>query len=373
MSTTHGSGGAAVVRVLSDDPVYRVDATESEPHFFRDLLHWAAYGDSRAVDRLTRSQRQLGGAEVRDIGSGAAGGLVVPQFLTELAEGPVRAGQPLLSALEQIPLPAEGVTFTVPRSVTTGGSSAHAQTSENSAVSETDPSLVNLDRSLVTVAGQVTVSSQFIDRSGSVGERYLARDLLEAVTSQLDNQLINGSGSNGQLVGLRNTAAITTVTWTDATPTRGEFSTFVGRTAHDVSIARLLPPDTLVMHPRRFYWLTAGTINETPSLARPWVWQDAEPPFVGRFANLDILVDSNVPTTVGAGTNEDVALVIRRQDLPVHVGPVTVDVHRETEAGSLEVNVVAHRYAVWFPDRFRGTPIGVLTGTGMVAPGSFTS
>lgn len=362
----------STVVVRTDEPIYRPDAREGDPHFFRDLLHWAASRDPRILERISRSQRQLGGAEVRDIGTGALGALVVPQFLTELAEGPVRAGQPLLSALEQVALPSEGVTFTVPRSVTTAGSSAHAQTSENVAVSETDPSETNLERTLVNVAGQVTVSNQFVDRSDGIGERYLARDLFDAATAQLDNQLINGTGANGQLLGLRNVVAINTVTWTDATPTRGEFSTFVGRTAHDTVVSRLMPPDTLVMHPRRFYWLTGGTINETPSLARPWQWHGVEPPFVGRFGNLEIVIDSHVPTTVGGGT-EDVALVIRRQDMPLHVGPLVLDVQPQTEAGSLEVNVVGRRYAVWFPDRFRGTPIGLLTGTGMTAPGSFTN
>lgn len=360
------------VVVRSDDPVYRPDAGENDPHFFRDLLHWATSRDPRILERIARAQRQLGGPEVRDIGVGALGALTVPQFLMEMAEGPVRSGYPLLTALEQVPLPREGTTFTVPRSVTTGGSSAHAQTSENSAVSETDPSLTNLERTLVTVAGQVTVSNQFIDRSDGLGERYLARDLFEAATAQLDNQLINGTGSNGQLLGLRNVTAITTVTWTDATATRGEFTTFLGRTAHDVSLVRLLPPDTLVIHPRRLYWVVGAPVTETPGLARPWQW-DYEPPFVAKFGNLDVVVDSNVPTTVGAGTNEDVALIIRRQDMPLHVGPLVVDVQTQVEAGSLEVNVVGRRYAVWFPDRYRGTSIGVLTGTGLTAPGSFTT
>lgn len=360
----------AVVR--TDEPIYRPDAGEDDPHFFRDLLHWATSRDPRTLERIARAQRQLGGAEVRDIGTAALGGLVVPQFLNELAEGPVRAGQPLLTALEQVPLPREGVTFTVPRSVTTGGSSAHAQTSENTAVSETDPSEVNLERTLVTVAGQVTVSNQFIDRSNGVGERYLARDLFESATAQLDNQLINGTGANGQLVGLRNVTAINTVTWTDATPTRGEYTTFLGRLAHDLSIARLMPPDTVIMHPRRFYWVVGAPVTETPGLARPWQWE-VESPFVARFSNMDVIVDSNIPTSIGASTNEDIALIIRRQDMPIHVGPLVVDVQRETEAGSLKVNVVGHRYAVWFPDRFRGTGIGVLTGTGLTAPGSFTT
>lgn len=358
------------VTVTREEPVYRPDAGENDPRFFRDVLIWSTHRDPSARERLHRHQQ-----EQRDIGSGVLGGAVVPQFLTEQAAGPVRAGDPLLMALEHLALPSEGVSFTVPRSVTTGGSTGHAQTSENTDVSETDPSMVDLTRSLVTVAGQVDVSRQVLDRGGMVAETYLARDLAEAVNTNLDYQLINGTGTNGQLLGLRNVTDVTTVTWTDATPSQGEFTTFIGRTAHDASVVRLLPADTVVLHPRRFFWLTGGegSAGDLPNTARPWNYYDLEPPFVASFAHMNVVIDANIPTTLGAGTNEDIAIVMRRADTPVHIGPIMVDIDSQALATTLGLSVVAHRYATWFPDRYRGTSAAILTGTGLTAPTGFTN
>lgn len=370
-SPTTSGNGTATVRVTREDPVYRPDAGQDDPHFFRDLANLVVHRDPRVYERLRRHNLALGGGEVRDSGSGAYGGIVVPQYLTGMAVGPVRAGDPLVKALDILDLPPDGMTFTVPRSATTGGAVAASVTSENTAVAETDPAIVNNEKPVVTVAGRVTVSSQYINRGTSVTEVYLTRDLQEAVDTAIDSQLINGTGLNGQLRGLLSVTDRTAVT--SISSSRGGFSMFVGRTAHDFSNNRLKPPDTLILHPRRFYWMSAGTVSETPSITRPWCMHHEEDPFVAYFANMDIVLDSNIPTTNGSGTNEDVAILIRRADMPLHLGPLNVTASRAPEAGSLEVDVTAWRYAVWFPDRYRGTSTAVLSGTGLVAPGSFTS
>jgi hypothetical protein len=368
--------GGVRIRVISESPVYRPDAGDDDPHFLRDLVRWAESRDPHAGTRLSRYRQEQGGGETRDIGTGAVGALAVPQFLVDLAAGPVRPGDPFLQALEQRRLPTEGVTMTVPRSTTTGGTAAFSQTSENSAAAEVDPGMVNLERSVVTVAGQVTVSNQLLDRSPAVSEAYLAKDLLDAVVSNLDNQLISGTNANGQLLGLRTVTDLASVTWTDASPTRGEFVSRVARTAHDVAVARNLPPDLVVLHPRRWYWLT-GALSDSSVDAATVVTDQVcaerpeEGPYVGTIAGLPVAVDANIPTAIGAGTNEDVALVVRAADMPVHLSPLTVDVDRQTDAGTAEVTLIGRRYAVWFPDRYRGTSVGVLTGTGLVAPGTW--
>lgn len=355
-----------------DEPVYRPDAGEDDPHFFRDLARWQVHHDQRARDRLYRYSRQRQqDPEQRDDTSASFGALVVPQFLTDLAAGQVRAGDPLLSALRHLPLPSEGVTFTVPRGVTQAGSVAFAQTSENAAVSESDPSMVNVERSLVTVAGQVTVTFQTIDRAPSISEPYVARDLLDAVTSKVDDQLINGTGTNGQLLGLRSVVAPTTITWNDPTATQSEFVHFTAQAAASSSIVRLKSPDLVVMHPRRWYWLmsavgSATSANATLVTDQVCADYEADSPYVGSMIGLPVVVDANIPTSVG--TNEDVVLVIRSQDMPVHLGPLTVQVDRQTEAGTLEVNLIGYQYAVWFPDRYRGASTAILTGTGLITP-----
>lgn len=356
------------VIVTRNEPVYRPDAGENDPRFFRDVLIWSTHRDPEARERLHRHN-----LEQRVITSGAFVGAVVPQFITSLAAGPVRAGDPLLSALEHLALPPEGVTFTVPRSVTTAGTTANAQTSENTEVSDTDPSLVDLQRSLVTVAGQVDVSREVIDRGGSVTEAYLARDLTEAINTNIDLQLLEGTGTNGQLLGLRNVTATQTVTYTDTNPTRPEFLGYLGRMPYDLHNARLQSPDTFVMHPRRFWWFMASLGGLMGSLSPPFVYDDVNAPAVARYANIDIIIDANIPTTVGAGTSEDLVYCIRRADMPIHVGPVMISLDNQPLSGTWGVSVIAYRYVTWFPDRYRGTDIVMMTGTGLSSPGSWTS
>lgn len=365
-------GGEPRVAVGREEPVYRPDASDDDPHFFRDLARWSVHRDQRALDRLVLHGRQTD-PERRDIGSGALGALVVPQFLLDLSAGQVRAGDPLLAALEQLPLPSQGVTFTVPRGVTQAGSVAFAQTSENTAVSESDPSMVNVERSLVTVAGQVTVSFQTLDRSPAVSEPYIARDLGEAIQTKLDDQLINGTGANGQLLGLRNVTNISTIPFTSTgAGAKTALTIATARAATSSNNVRLLAPDTIVMHGRRWHWLlSAGAAaDDYDTIAHTWLHgeylrTDGPTPFVGSLAQMNVVLDNNVPITVGTGTNEDVVLVLRRRDMPIHLGQLTVALDRQTDAGSLEVTLVGHRYAVWFPDRYRGTSTAVISGTGL--------
>lgn len=366
-------GGRSRVAVGREELIYRPDAGPDDPHFFRDLARWQVHRDARARDRLHRHGQQSD-RERRDTSTSAYGALVVPQFLVDLAAGQVRAGSPLLAALRHLPLPTEGVTFTVPRGVTQAGSVAFAQTSQNAAVSESDPSTVNIERSLVAVAGQVTVSFQTLDRAPSVSEPYIARDLTEAIATKIDDQLINGTGANGQLLGLRSVVASQTVMYTDATPTQAEFVNFTARAASSTSLARLQSPDLVVMHHRRWYWLmgavgSATSGNATVVTDQVCAEYDPESPYVGSIVGLPVVVDANIPTTVSnAVSNEDIALVIRSRDMPVHLGDVRVEVDRQTEAGTLEVNLVAWQYAVWFPDRYRGASTAILTGTGLATP-----
>lgn len=370
--------GLPRVSVGQEELVYRPDAGDEDPHFFRDLLRWSKHRDAKAGSRLEHHRAQMLGREVRDVASAAFGAQIVPQFLDSFAAGPVRAGDPLLAALNKYPIPPKGLLMQVPRAVTTSGSSAHAQTSQNTAVSETDPSLVNLDvlgRVVATIAGQVTIASQVLDRSPSMASKFIARDLQEAVTDRLDEQLINGTGINGQLIGLRNVTAPSTVTWNDATATRGEFVYNVSHAAHDLAVARRRPPDLVVMNPRRWYWLTAAlassTSDDRSTLVTKQVCagyeEDAENPYVGSIVGLPVVLDANVPSTFS--TNEDVVLVIRSADMPVHLSPIQVDVMTQIDTGTaLEATFVAYQYAIWWPDRYRGTSTAILTGTGLVTP-----
>src|SRR5207249_4533511 len=65
------------------------------------------------------------------------------------------------------------------------------------------------------------ISRQLFERGAGVDE-VIFRDLARAYATELDNQCINADGTSGTHLGIRSTAGIIAVTYTDATPTLAE-------------------------------------------------------------------------------------------------------------------------------------------------------
>jgi capsid protein len=98
----------------------------------------------------------------------------------------------------------------IPRLAT--GASVAAGT-ENSAVSELDPTSSSASSAVGTVSGLVDLSNQLADFSRPVAmDTVIADDLGRAYGSALDAQLISGAGSGGATKGLLNWAGILSVT-----------------------------------------------------------------------------------------------------------------------------------------------------------------
>lgn len=62
-----------------------------------------------------------------------------------------------------------------------------------------------------TIAGQQGLSIQLIDQSPIAFDDVVFRDLVADYASKLDNQVIVGSGTSGQVLGVHNTTGIATV------------------------------------------------------------------------------------------------------------------------------------------------------------------
>ena len=100
-------------------------------------------------------------------------------------------------------------TVSIPRLAT--GASVAAGT-ENSAVSETDPTSAAAVSAVGTVSGMVDLSYQLQDFGKPVAmDEAIMDDLGRAYGSALDAQLISGAGSGGATKGLLNWAAILSV------------------------------------------------------------------------------------------------------------------------------------------------------------------
>jgi hypothetical protein len=146
--------------------------------------------------------------ERRDVTSANFAGLVVPQFLTDLAAPYARAGRVTADLARKHQLPNEGLTLSISK-VTTGSTTA-AQ-SEGASVSEGNMDDTKLDITVQTFAGQQNVSRQALERGTNIDSLVMA-DLVSSYHTTLNTAVVAELlASAGQ-----------TVTYTDASPTVAE-------------------------------------------------------------------------------------------------------------------------------------------------------
>lgn len=358
-------------RVVDEPRTYTPQSARDGVSFFADLVRRTS--DSAAAERLARHEREHA-VETRDVGTGAFAGLTVPQYLTDLVAPLRRAGRPFADIAQSVPLPDRGMTVELSRITT--GSSAAVQVTENSAVSETDMDDTVLSVPVRTIAGQQDVSRQVIERSTNV-DVVVARDLVSAHDTALDSQLLNGSGASGQHLGVRNVAGIISVAYTDTTPTVPELYPKFADLIQQVQAATFTGITHFVMHPRRWWWIAQALGTSFPLLQFP----ATAPQVAGNVGDtsyestnrllfgVPVVLDGNVPTSLGAGTNEDVIIGVTATELWLweQAGSPLFVRADEVGIGTLTVKFVAYSFTAFAAGRYPAAH-GVITGTGLVPP-----
>ena len=359
----------AVVEVNEPD-MYRQGGEHS---FIADA--WSSrQGDYKAQERLNNHQEH----EARDIGTGAFTGLVVPQYLIDEYAPIARAGAAVYNAIPKKPLPAYGMKVEVSRITT--GSEAAEQASQNSAVQETNIDDTLLTVNVDTVAGQQDVSRQALERGGQPGfslENIIFQDLVAAYYGKLDSLMLEGSGSSGQPLGIRNVSGQNTVTYTDATPTVGELFPKLADAVQKINSNRFAPATAILMHPRRWGFFTAGVDGNS----RPLVLPAGNNPdnamgvgdaaaygnVVGNLLGLPVITDANVTTTDGGGNDQDQIYVVKADDHILFEDNLFQLKFEETNAGSLTTKMVVYGYVAFASGRYP-TGITKIQGTGLITP-----
>lgn len=362
------------VRVVSEpNPVYRRDGQES---YFGDLF-WAGQPsapESRsAVERLSRSQ------ETRALSTSAtAGGTFAPPlWLVEDFIAYARPGRVTADLMMRETLPGGVASINLPK-VATGATVAVVQT-QNTAVSNTDITTTSVSSGITTISGQQVVSIQLLRQSGIPFDRVILSDLSLAYAAQLDVQVLSGTGANGQLNGL--STAGTTVTFTTNAPAvvsttaAASFYNKVIKAIATMNTTRYLPPDAIVMHPTRFAWVLEaldgsnrplvvpnGPIFNNLAVSGEPVAQGA----AGSIAGLPVYLDPNIPTNLGASTNQDQVFVLRTADHWLYETSVENTTWEATYANQNSVLFRTLGFAA-FLTRYAGSA-QVLDGTGLTAP-----
>ena len=359
----------AVVEVDEPD-MYRKGGDHS---FIADA--WSSrQGDYKAQERLNKHQD----FEARDVGTGAFTGLVVPQYLLDEYAPIARAGSAFYNAVPKKDLPAYGNKIEISRITT--GSAAAEQASENSAVQETNMDDTLLTVNVDTIAGQQDVSRQALERGGQPGfsmENIIFQDLVAAYFGKLDELMINGSGSSGQPLGIRNVSGLNTVTYTDGTPTVGEAFPKLADAVQKVNANRFAPAQAIIMHPRRWGFFTAGVDGNS----RPLVLPAGNNPdnamgvgdaaaygnVVGNLLGLPVITDANITTTDGGGNDQDQIYVVKADDHILFEDNLFQLKFEETNAGSLTTKMVVYGYVAFASGRYP-TGITKIQGTGLITP-----
>jgi HK97 family phage major capsid protein len=341
-----------------------------EHSIFRDMLRSEVHHDRSAAERLSRHA-----AEVRDLSQtdSAGGQLVAPVYLQNEFVSFARAGRPVADLIGSRPLPSTD-TFYLP--TMDGGTATGAQT-ENGAVTETDATFASVTVVSQTLAGMQDVSQQLLDRSVPGIDQVIYADLRADYDTRLDSNVLNSTTTSAKgLIGLSGTNG---VTYTAATPTSALLYSKVADAIQQVHTGIFMPPTHIIMHPRRW----AALLSSSDTGGRPLVVPLAQTPqnvlgtqsgvvsesIVGSMQGLPVVVDSSIPTTGGAGTNQDTVIVARVPELFLYeqAGGPFLEMFRDVGSGTMTVRFRLHNYWAQAHGR-RPKAISVITGTGLVAP-----
>jgi HK97 family phage major capsid protein len=352
----------APARVVREARTY---SERGDHSFLTDAFNAQFRGDSLANERLARHMNEER-IERRDVTSANFAGLVVPQYLIDLAAPFARAGRPVADRARKHQLPDAGLTLSISK-VTTGSSVANQ--TEGAAVSETNMDDTKLDISVATVAGQQTVSRQALERGTGV-DMIVMGDLISAYHTKVDaNVVAELLASAGQ-----------SVTATDASPTVAELYPKLADAVQKVQTTFYAGPNAIIMHPRRLAWFMAALDTTNRPLVVPaprsqnGVGAGEGSPQYGNsgyeIMGLPIITDANVTTAEGAGTNEDVIFIGNLQELHLWEqgnGEPMYLRFDQPKAAELDVLAVVYGYVAYTANRYANAWAKV-TGTALVAP-----
>jgi hypothetical protein len=367
-----------VARVGREERTYSPQSDRAGGRFLRDVAATFLQSNPESSMRLSRHMQEerveradyLSRA-AGDAGTGAFTGLTVPQYLTDMYAPATANMRPFADICNKHPLPADGMTVNISR-ITTATSVA-LQATELAAVDATSIDDTLLTENVQTAAGQQTLSRQAIDRGTGV-EDVVMGDLFRRYATTLDSTLINQATT-----GL---AAVATATsYTDTSPTAAEFYPKLHAAAAGVEAALLgfAVPSHVVMHSRRWYWLQSQLSSSWPLFAQPGMdpqsggTNNASPYGSGNRGTLPngmaAVVDNNLTTNNGAGTNEDIVYVVPRDECHLWEDPAAPVFIRaeQPKAANLGVLLVLYGYFAYSFRRYSNA-IQSISGTGLVTP-----
>lgn len=330
--------------------------TERGQHsFFGDLIE-ARRGNSAARERLERHDRETRSNPTTTLGAG--GEFAPPAWLISKWAGPARPSRVLANLIPNMPLPAGVHTIHVPKATT--GLLTGIQPAEGAAEVEQDLVTQDNNSPVVSIAGMADVSIQLYEQTpDNPGFDAIAfTDLQRDYDAQLENQLINGTGTNGQLLGLANFSIPTansidasgSTTITTLWPQFGQAYAAVGNN-------RRQSPECWILAPRRWAFIASSLDNSNRPIASPH----------SEWHRSDTIADSVLPVStmvgapvylsgavISAATQPDSGYALRPSDMMLFEGDPKMLVSMNSLSGTLQVRLSLRRYVAFVGNRFSG-------------------
>jgi len=143
-------------------------------------------------------------------------------------------------------------------------------------------------------------------------------------------------------------------------------------------VNRFAAAEAIVMHPRRWAWISAALDSQNRPLVVPEAnsasnavgvfSQPTAEGAVGTMQSLPVFLDANIPITLGAGTNQDLIIVARFSDDLLFEDPVpTVTVYEGVLSANLQVRILCYGYFAFTFARYAKAN-SIISGTGLNTP-----
>ncbi|MGZ4555850.1 MAG: phage major capsid protein [Mycobacteriaceae bacterium] len=352
--------------------------------YFRDLAKANLSNDAEARERLNRHAAQMAD-EQRALGNtnttgGSGGEFAPPTWLVNDYIKLARAGRVTADLFKKSEVPAGTSSINIPRIAT--GTTVAIQSTQNTALSQTDLTTASVSTGFTTVGGKQVVSQQLLDQSAINFDDVILQDLAAAYAQQIGSQVIVGAGTgannNSVINGLANASVLAANQATlAASPTPTTFYSKANGMLASFVTNRYANPTHWIMHPRRWYWLMAQVDSQGRPLVVPTavamnpIASDNPGPDVqgvaGNFLGLPVVIDPNLPVNLGAGTNQDEIFLVKADDLWLFESQPKAEVFREPYADSVGVLFRLYSYAGTILNRYNSS-IATMNGAGLVTP-----
>ena len=353
-----------VLAQLRRDP----DARARVATHSRQMTVERAQRDRLAANQFSAVMQQLEARANPSSTLGSGGEFEVPAYLLDKFASAARAGRPLADLVGSTPLPPGISSIHSPRMTT--GSQTTVQI-DNAAVAGQDLVTTDITSPVVTISGQLDVSQQLFDMSPAGFDTYAFQDLSRAYDRNLEAQMINGSGLNGQVLGALNVPGINTINGATATTLAGLWP-LLGQAGAAVGNTRQLPAEVWLLAPRRWFWIASSLDASSRPISTPGngapqptgldLAGGAAP--VGPLLGLPGYLDG----ALHAGTSSDTALCLRPSDMFLFEGPPRLIVAANPLSESLQIRLSLHRYVAFVSARY---PAGLGAVTNLPAPIGF--